>query len=110
MNELLVKANEEIKKVVDYLEENEDMFNMMDLKLHNASFYDYSKDFPLCYKSDENTESGYTNFYFFCEDSYNMFVEDLKETFNIEFGKMRKQVGGTSKFYLADWTETMHCK
>lgn len=110
MNELLLKANEEVKKVVDYLKENEEMFDMMDLKLHHASFYDYSKDFPLCYKSDENDKNGYTNFYIFCEDNYNMFVEDLKENFNIDFGKMRNQVGRTSKFYLADWIETTHCK
>lgn len=110
MNELLVKANEEVKKVVEYLRENESMFDMMDLKLHKASFYDYSKDFPLCYKSDEKNTSGYTNFYQFCEDSYDMFVEDLKENFNIDFGKMRVQVGRTSKFYLADWIETTHCK
>ena len=110
MNELLVKANEEVKKVVEYLKENEDMFDMMDLKLHDASFYDYEKEFPLCYESDENNTDGETNFYFFCEDNYNMFVEDLKENFNIDFEKIRKQVGRTSKFYLADWIETTHCR
>jgi len=110
MNELLVKANEEVKKVVEYLRENEEMFDMMDLKLHEASFYDYSKDFPLCYKSDEKNTTGYTNFYYFCEDNYDMFIEDLKESFNIDFGKIRKQVGRTSKFYLADFVETTHCK
>ena len=109
MNELLAKVNEEVKKVADYLKENEDMFDMMDLKLHKASFYDYEKDFPLCYKSDEENASGCNNFYYFCEDNYNMFVEDLKENFNIDFEKMRKQVGRTSKFYLADWIETTHC-
>ena len=110
MNELLVKANEEIKKVVEYLKENEEMFDMMDLKLHKASFYDYEKEFPLCYKADEENISGYTNFYNFCEDNYDMFIEELKESFNIDFDKMRKQVGRTSKFYLADWIETTHCK
>ena len=110
MNELLVKANEEVKKVVDYLKENEEMFDMMDLKLHYASYYDYEKEFPLCYKSDEEDASGCNNFYYFCEDNYNMFVEDLKENFNIDFEKMRKQVGRTSKFYLADWIETTHCR
>ena len=110
MNELLVKANEEVKKVADYLKENEDMFGMMDLKLHKASFYDYEKKFPLCYKDDEENTNGYNNFYYFCEDNYNMFVEDLKENFNIDFEKMRKQVGRTSSFYLADWIETTHCR
>ena len=110
MNELLVKANEEVKKVADYLKENEDMFDMMDLKLHDASFYDYEKEFPLCYKDDEENTNGYNNFYYFCEDNYNMFVEDLKENFNIDFEKMKKQVGRTSKFYLADWIETTHCR
>ena len=110
MNELLVKANEEVKKVADYLKENEDMLDMMDLKLHDASFYDYEKEFPLCYKDDEENTSGYNSFYYFCEDNYNMFVEDLKENFNIDFEKMRKQVGRTSKFYLADWIETTHCE
>ena len=110
MNELLVRANEEVKKVVEYLKENEDMFDMMDLKLHDASFYDYEKEFPLCYKDDEEYTNGYNNFYYFCEDNYNMFVEDLKENFNIDFEKIRKQVGRTSKFYLADWIETTHCR
>ena len=110
MSELLAKVNEEVKKVADYLKENEDMFDMMDLKLHKASFYDYERDFPLCYKDDEESTNGYNNFYYFCEDNYNMFVEDLKENFNIDFEKMRKQVGRTSKFYLADWIETTHCR
>lgn len=110
MNELLVKANEEVKKVAEYLKENEDMFDMMDLKLHDASFYDYEKEFPLCYKDDEENTNGYNNFYYFCEDNYNMFVEYLKENFNIDFEKMKKQVGRTSKFYLADWIETTHCR
>ena len=110
MSELLMKVNEEVRKVADYLKENEDMFDMMDLKLHKASFYDYKKEFPLCYKNEEENTDGYTNFYYFCEDNYNMFIEDLKEIFNIDFEKMRKQVGRTSKFYLADWIETTHCR
>ena len=113
MNELLVKANEEVKKVVIYLKENEAMFDIMDLKLHDVQNYrwkEMEKDFPLCHKQDENCTDGYDTFYYFCDLNYDMFVEDLKESFKIDFNKIRKQVGRTSKFYLADWIETTHCK
>jgi hypothetical protein len=113
MNKLLVKANEEVEKVVEYMNKNEDMFDMMDLKLYDVQSYrwkEMEKDFPLCYKEDKECTSGYDTFYYFCDDSYDMFVEDLKESFNIDFDKMRKQVGRTSKFYLADWVETTHCR
>ena len=89
------------------------MFDMMDLKLYDVENYrwkEMEKDFPLCYKEDEECTSGYDTFYYFCEDNYEMFVEDLKENFNIDFDKMRKQVGRTSKFYLMDWVETTHCR
>ena len=112
MNELLVKANEEVKKVVKYLEENEEMFGMINLKLHDVQSYiwrEMEKDFPLCYKNDEACPNGYDTFYYFCDDSYDMFVEDLKETYNIDFNKIRKQVG-TSSFYITDFVENAHCR
>lgn len=101
-NELLVKANEEIAKVMNYINEHKDMFDMMDLKLHDVSYYTYSemeKDFPLCY------ESGIDYFSYFCEDEYENFIEWCREN-DIDFDKMRHNVGRTSKFYLHNWHDT----
>lgn len=56
-NKLLEKANGELKRVLDFIEKNIDAFSPMDLKLHDASFYDYSEDFPLC--ANENIDYFY---------------------------------------------------
>lgn len=94
-------ANEQIRKVIGYLKQNEKYMDYMDLKLHDVSFYDFETDFPLCFKNDTNDE--YSYFYLFCEDNYNMFVEDLAENFNINFEKMKVQLGRTSSFYLQNF-------
>lgn len=99
--ELLLKdANKGLSKVVEYIKQNKEMFDYMDLKLHDVSYYYYTemeKDFPLTYESDKDI------FYTFCEDSYDTMVEMLNEAHFIDFDKMRHQVGRTSKFYLHNW-------
>lgn len=103
---LLDQANTEVKKVIDYITENKEMFSYMDLKLHDASYYTYAKmkdDFPLCFENDTNDE--YSYFYLFCEDNYNMFIEDLKEAYNIDFKNMCVSLGRTSSFYLQNFVE-----
>ena len=48
IKELVAKANEQCERIKDYITENEGMFDSMDLKLHDASFYEYrdmEKDF-----------------------------------------------------------------
>ena len=97
-------ANEQIAKVVDFLKENEEKWGYTDLKLHDVSMYDFEKDFPLCCENDTNNEYGY--FDDFCNLQYNMFIEDLAQNFNIDFDKIRKQLGRTSSFYLQDFVIT----
>lgn len=94
-------ANEQLRKCMDWLEANKDAFQYMDLKLHDASYYAYdqaAEDFPLLaeeYNMDDL-------FYWFCEDEYDMFVEDLENNQGIDFKKMRNPLGRTSSFYLHD--------
>lgn len=103
--EKIVKANEAIKKVADYLKEHEESFRSMNLKLYDAFYYfmsdEMKKDFPLTY-ADNAGRNEYDDFYFFCEDSYNTFKEDLKENFGIDFPVMQNHIGRTSSFYLHD--------
>lgn len=105
--EKITKANEEIKKVVDYLKEHEEAFRSMNLKLYDANYYfmsdEMKKDFPLTY-ADNAGRNEYDDFYFFCEDNYDMFKEDLQESFGIDFSKMCYYIGRTSSFYLHDDT------
>jgi len=104
-------ANEQIQKTKDYIDNNIDALNYMDLKLHDANYYAYLKldeDFPLVAKENNIDDL----FDLFCENSYDMFVEDLQECHNINFEKMRRQLGRTSKFYLHDRTifDIVHCE
>lgn len=92
------QANQEIQKVVDFLKENNKAFEYMDLKLHDVSYYCYTKfstDFPLL--TDETDW-----FSMFCDDQYRMFEEDLQGNQGIDFDDMRCQLGRTSSFYLHD--------
>ena len=121
IKKLIVKANEQCKRIKDYITENKDMFSSMDLKLHDASFYEFGKmenDFPLCFKENENRSCGYTYFYDFCEDTYDQFKEWCEEE-KINFRNMQHNIGHTSSFYLyekklierergeIDWSWTM---
>lgn len=103
--EKIVKANEAIKKVADYLKEHEEAFQSMNLKLYDAFYYfmsdEMKKDFPLAYEDNEG-RNGYDDFYWFCDDSYRLFKEDLEENFEIDFSEMQNYIGTTSSFYLHD--------
>lgn len=103
IKELVKKANAQCKRIKDYITENEEMFDSMDLKLHDASFYQYKdmeNDFPLCYAdSERNTENSY--FYQFCESSYEQFIEWCEEQ-GIDFSKICHHINRTSQFYLYD--------
>ena len=99
--ETIKKAKQELKKIFDYIAQNNDaLTDYTDLKLHDASYYAYSEmgnDFPLCYAADDQN-SEYSYFYDFCEWSFNQFEEDLKAQ-NIDFYKTVDYIGHTSKFY-----------
>lgn len=101
--DLIIKVNEEIAKCVSWINENEEMFNYMNLKLYDISHYcfkDMENDFPLCVKNDSNDE--YSYFSTFCDDSYYFFKENLQESYGIDFEEMYNQLGRTSSFYLHD--------
>lgn len=103
MEQFTEKANAEIKKVKDYITKNKGMFECMNLKLHDASYYEFDemeKDFPLCY----GEKDGISYFNLFCERSYDDFNDWCKEQ-KIDFDKMRKPLGRTSWFWLTDLVE-----
>lgn len=97
-NKLLEKANGELKRVLDFIEKNAGAFGSMDLKLHQVSFYDYRKDFPLCAGKEDL-------FYDFCELEYEAFIEWCKNE-GIDFDEMRNNIGRTSKFYLHNFNDS----
>lgn len=91
----LVKANKELKKVVDYLEENKSAWNeRRNLKLYDAAFYNYKEDFPLTFKKYRDNE-----FNKFCESKYHYFTEWLDEE------EIDKNIlhGITSFFYIGKY-------
>lgn len=99
---LLTKANTELKKVTDYIEKYDDMFDMMDLKLHDASYYCWQsmkEDFPLC------CEDGEDYFSIFCNVEYEEFLDWCNKNY-IDFEAMISRVGRTSKFYLHKWHDS----
>lgn len=97
LKEKIMLANKEIEKVYYYIEENNQMFDMMNLKLHNASYYSYSElgsDFPLLENKADDL------FYKFASISYDDFLSDLYEIKGIRFNDIKEEVGRTSSFYL----------
>lgn len=93
------KANAELKKVMDYFTKNQEAFEAMNLKLHDASFYAYrdiEKDYPDVleeYNADDL-------FYWFCDNTYDQFTEWCAE--NSYAWEKRSYIGRTSWFYLHD--------
>lgn len=90
----------ELDKCFKLLKDNEEKWNdYMDLKLHYASTADISFEHNNAIVNFDN-EAQNNWFCTFCEDSYNMFLEDLKENEGIDFNELRDNVGRTSSFYL----------
>ena len=93
----LEKANKELKKVVDYLEENESAWSeQRNLKLYDAAYYDYSEDFPLICRTYGNNE-----FYEFCQNEYDNFLDWLAE--NDIDKTILNYIGSTSSFYIGKY-------
>ena len=103
LKEMIIKANEQLKRIRDYVTEHDAAFSDMNLKLHDASYYqcaDMEKDFPLCFADNEKRyEDSY--FYQFCEATYDQFTDWCTEE-GIDFNKMCHHIGRTSSFYLYD--------
>ena len=65
---LMADAQQHLNKVVEYVRVNErGLFSVMDLKMHDASYYSYSnaKDYPLIEDVGEE-------FYHWCDDEYDI--------------------------------------
>mgnify|MGYP003293734000 CR=1 FL=1 len=101
--DLFKKAKNEINRVLDFINNNQHIFNTYyDLKLYSAFFYansdDFNTDFPYICAKYSNAGTGF--FYDFCNAQYSCFVENLKNDFNIDFEKSIFHISRTSKFYL----------
>lgn len=102
------KADVELEAIVSYFKENEAAFQMMDMKLHDAFYYEcrgMEEDFPVVARAMEEKSLVYSGefspFHDFCDMEYENFKEWCKEQ-SIDFDALRHQVGRTSSFYLHD--------
>ena len=96
-------ANKELKKVCDLLKSTESKWNeYIDLKLHYA--YCANVDFELNGATVTfDNENVNRLFETFCEEEFEYFTDWCKEN-DIDFKKLRDNVGRTSSFYL----DTLH--
>ena len=101
------KANRALQEILSYIKGIENVWNeQYNLKLYDAFFQcdeivekelKKARDQGYDIKMDSNDE-----FYYFCEDSYNQFLEDLGYM-GIE--DYRKYIGHTSSFYFSDFRD-----
>ncbi len=90
-------ANKEIQKTLDYLEDNSQVFDMYDLKLHDVQSYMWSKmekEFP-----DIDEDEADRLFGLFCQDNYEFFTDEY------DFDDYRVGVGRTSSFFLQEYID-----
>ena len=96
------RANISMRHVALYLKHNKEAFAYMDLKLHDVAFYCGSEDMDKQYPLVTSNIESYLLFDDFCNLSYEMFVENLKEIHCVNFEKMIRHLGHTSQFTLHD--------
>ena len=92
--EKVVEANKSLVEVVEYLEQNKQYFQAMNLKLHDLNW-------AICSDKDfEGYDEDYLNdmFHAFCEIEYAMFSEWERENGIDE--NIREYINRTSSFYL----------
>ena len=100
------EANQEIERLYNLIDRDAPIFEHMNLKLHDASYYSYSllkEDFPTIQYNENDL------FYAFAEQFYDMFVEDLMYEHNIDFQREIMQLERTSSFYLTDPHNHLGC-
>lgn len=93
---LMADAQQHLNKVVEYVRVNErGLFSVMDLKMHDASYYSYSnaKDYPLIEDVGEE-------FYHWCEDEYDINNTEFNFRYGFDMIDLFHHIGRTSKFYL----------
>lgn len=91
-------AKKGIQRVIDYLKENENVWNTSrTLKLYDAFFKsdELMNQYPLVAEKYNASDL----FYWFCEDSLEEFTEWMKEC---DISDCREYIGRTSSFYLTD--------
>lgn len=90
----------ELNKCTELLKQNEQAWNEgTNLKLYDA----YSADIDFDYNGarvsfDADAQQAW--FDTFCDDSYDLFIEDLRQNYNIEWNELRDEIGMTSSFYF----------
>lgn len=92
-------AEEALNRCYKRLKENEKKWNeSFNLKLYDCfGMNEIETDFGKIVLNDDVASNA---FYTFCESSYDMMLEDLKENNNINFVDIADYIGRTSSFYI----------
>ena len=92
-------AEEALNRCYKRLKENEKKWNeSLNLKLYDCfGMNEFETDFGKIVLNDDVASDA---FYTFCESSYDMMLEDLKENDNINFVNIADYIGRTSSFYI----------
>lgn len=92
-------AEEALNRCYKRLKENEKKWNeSLNLKLYDCcGMNEIETDFGKIILNDDTASD---TFYTFCESSYDMMLEDLKENDNINFVDIADYIGRTSSFYI----------
>lgn len=92
-------AEEALNRCFKRLKENEKKWNeSLNLKLYDCfGMNEIETDFGKIVLNDDVASD---TFYTFCESSYDMMLEDLKENDNINFVDIADYIGRTSSFYI----------
>ena len=92
-------AEEALNRCYKRLKENEKKWNeSLNLKLYDCcGMSEFETDFGKIVLNDDIASNV---FYTFCESSYNMMLEDLKENVGIVFQDIADYIGRTSSFYI----------
>ena len=92
-------AEEALNKCFKRLKENEKKWNeSLNLKLYDCfGMNEFETEFGKIVLNDEFVNNAFLDF---CNSSYDMMLEDLKQEHDILFEKIRDEVGRTSSFYI----------
>lgn len=92
---MVEKVQHELDIVLNDIGKNREVWDMMDLKMHDASFKAYELD-----KIDEFSD--------WCSFSYDAFEEWIMDTVGGRFDEWINRIGRTSKFYLGTFDRNVN--
>lgn len=94
-------AEEALNRCLKKLKDNENKWNeSLNLKLYDCAYMkEFETDFGKIVLNDDIASNA---FYAFCESSYDMMLEDLRESNDINFVDIADYIGTTSSFYISD--------